>query len=160
MNNEYTNYPNDAMAWVYQADRFFTEEEKQVIKTRISEFINQWDSHGSLVKGTFTLKHDAFIVIFADGEGHPLCGRAQTASITLIKELEKELNIKLMDRMIQSYKDNDQVKLIKLAELKKLYQEGIINDETVVFDNTVINKKDFDSRWETPLKDSWHKRFV
>ncbi|QCX54069.1 ABC transporter ATPase [Elizabethkingia sp. JS20170427COW] len=160
MNNEYINYPDDAMTWVYQSERFFSPEEKEIISQRITDFISQWDSHGSLVKGTFTIKHDAFIVIFADGEGSPLCGRAQSASVTLIKELEKELNLQLMDRMRQSYKDGDQVKLIKLAELKKLYQEGTINDETVVFDNTVINKKDFDSRWETPLKDSWHKRFV
>lgn len=160
MNNEYMQYPDDAMVWVYQADRFFNEEEKQILNDKITEFISQWDSHGSLVKGTYTIKHDSFIVIFADGQGMPLCGRAQTASVNLIKELEKDLNIHLMDRMRQSYKEGDQVKLVKLADLKKLYQDGIINENTLVFDNTVINKKDFDTRWEVSLKDSWHKRFV
>ena len=105
MNNEYIQYPDDAMVWVYQADRFFREEEKEFINQKISDFLSQWDSHGSLVKGTFTLKHDAFLVIFADGEGHALCGRAQTASVNMVKELEKDVGVKLMDRMCQSYRD-------------------------------------------------------
>ena len=71
MNNDYINYPDDAMTWVYQSERFFSPEEKEIITQRITDFISQWDSHGSLVKGTFTIKHDAFIVIFADGERVP-----------------------------------------------------------------------------------------
>jgi hypothetical protein len=160
MNNEYIQYPDDAMVWVYQADRFFREEEKEFINQKISDFLSQWDSHGSLVKGTFTLKHDAFLVIFADGEGHALCGRAQTASVNMVKELEKDLGVKLMDRMCQSYRDGEKVELIKISDLKNLFTEGVIHHETIVFDNTVIHKKDFDTKWETPLKDSWHKRFV
>lgn len=160
MNNDYIQYPGTSMVWVYQSERTFTENEKQHIQNRISEFVNNWDSHGSLVKGTFNIFHDAFIVIFADDQGYPLCGRAQTASVTLIKELEQELGIKLLDRMNQSFMDENGVKLVKLSELKSLYKAGQINDETLVFDNTVINKNDFDNRWKVALKDAWHKRFV
>ncbi|WP_187478317.1 ABC transporter ATPase [Amniculibacterium sp. G2-70] len=160
MNNEYINYPDNAMVWVYNADRFLTADDKQHITTKVQDFIDNWDSHGSLVKGTFTILHDAFLVIFADDQGDPLCGRAQSASVNLVKELEKDLNIKFLDRMRQSFQENNEVKLVKLAELKTLYKDGKINDETLVFDNTVINKKDFDSRWKVALKDSWHKRFV
>ena len=62
--------------------------------------------------------------------------------------------------MCQSYRDGEKVELIKISDLKNLFTEGVIHHETIVFDNTVIHKKDFDTKWETPLKDSWHKRFV
>ncbi len=160
MHNDYINYPDNSMVWVYNADRFFTENDKEQITSIVTDFISTWDSHGNLVKGTFTILHDAFLVIFADDQGMPLCGRAQSASVAMVKEIEQTINIKLLDRMRQSYQEGDQIKLVRIAELKKLYEDGKINDDTTVFDNTVINKKDFDSRWQVALKDSWHKRFV
>jgi hypothetical protein len=40
------------------------------------------------------------------------------------------------------------------------YAEGKIDDETLVFDTLVNNKKDLEEHWLKPLKDSWHRRMV
>lgn len=160
MNNDFNNYPEDSMVWVYQSDHFFTASEKEAIQNKVSNFLQKWDSHGHPVKGSYAIIEDAFIVIAADGQGTQLCGRAQSASIFMITELEQELGIKLLDRTNQTYKSNGTIKFVALNDFKSLYQQGAINEDTLVFDNTVINKKDFDNKWQVALKDSWHKRFV
>lgn len=160
MNNDYIQYPDNAKVWIYQSDRHFNEDEKKHIQIRIDDFIDTWESHGNMVKGTFTILYDAFVVLFVDEQGDTMCGRAQDASVKLMKELEQELELSLLDRMNQSYKEGEKAVLVKLNDFETLYNDNKINDETIVFNNTITTKKEFDTTWELPLKNSWHKQLV
>lgn len=160
MNNEYINYPENAKVWIYQSNTHFDEDEKKHIQISIDDFISSWESHGKMVKGTFTILYDAFIVLFVDEQGDRMCGTAQDNSLKLMKTLEKELEISLLNRMNQSYKNGDKVVLVNIGDFETLYNDNKINNETIVFNNTVTTKKEFDSNWEVPLKNSWHKQLV
>jgi len=143
--NDYIQYPEDA---------------KKHIQISIDDFIATWESHGKMVKGTFTILYDAFIVLFVDEQGDRMCGTAQDNSVKLMKRLEQELEVTLLDRMNQSYKESEKAVLVKLNDFETLYNDNTINDETIVFNNTITTKKEFDTTWEVPLKDSWHKQLV
>jgi hypothetical protein len=39
-------------------------------------------------------------------------------------------------------------------------KEQKITSETIVFNNMVNTKEDFENNWEIPAKQSWHKRFL
>lgn len=77
MNNYYIQYPDNAKVWIYQSDRHFNEDEKKHIQISIDDFIDTWESHGNMVKGTFTILYDAFIVLFVDEQGDTMCGRTR-----------------------------------------------------------------------------------
>lgn len=160
MNNDYINYPDNAKVWIYQSNKYFDEDEKKHIQISIDDFIATWESHGNMVKGTFTILYDAFIVLFVDEQGDRMCGTAQDNSIKLMKKLENELELSLLDRMNQSYKEENKAVLVKLNDFETLYNDNKINDDTIVFNNTITTKKDFDTAWEVPLKNSWHKQLV
>ncbi|NCP46685.1 MAG: ABC transporter ATPase, partial [Flavobacteriales bacterium] len=136
------------------------EDAKKHIQISIDDFIATWESHGKMVKGTFTILYDAFIVLFVDEQGDRMCGTAQDNSVKLMKRLEQELEVTLLDRMNQSYKESEKAVLVKLNDFETLYNDNTINDETIVFNNTITTKKEFDTTWEVPLKDSWHKQLV
>ena len=59
-----------------------------------------------------------------------------------------------------SYLENDEVVAVDRNEFAARYEAGKINDETLVFDNLVKTKADFDAKWQVPLGTSWHKRMV
>jgi hypothetical protein len=158
--NNYIQYPDNAKVWIYQSDTHFNEDEKKHIQISIDDFIATWESHGKMVKGTFTILYDAFIVLFVDEQGDRMCGTAQDNSVKLMKRLEQELEVTLLDRMNQSYKEGEKAVLVKLNDFETLYNDNTINDETIVFNNTITTKKEFDTTWEVPLKDSWHKQLV
>jgi len=62
--------------------------------------------------------------------------------------------------MTFTYKDGETVKAAPRMEFAALYKSGEINNETLVFDNLVKTKGDFDKHWVKPLGESWHKRMV
>ncbi len=81
-------------------------------------------------------------------------------SVYFIKEIENVLQINLFDRLTFAYKDGNEIKTAQRDDFARLFNEGKINYETMVFNNLVKTKKDFDETWLIPLRASWHKRMV
>ena len=156
MNTAYKTYPDTAKVWIYQAAAHLDEDDVNFLKVRIDEFINNWESHGSLLKADFDVLHNLFVVFFVDEQGDTMCGRAQDASIRLMKELEQELELEFLNRMNLSYLKDGKAQVVNMNNFAKLIEEGTIDDNTLVFNNTITTKKEFDTAWTLPLKDSWH----
>ncbi len=160
MEQDYLNYPDNSKVWIYQSSNHFDEDEVAYIKVQIDDFISSWESHGKMVKATFEIVHNLFVVLFVDEEGDRMCGTAQDNSLKLMKRLGEELEVDFLDRMIQSYKSGEQLKVVKMHEFSTLLDDKEIDENTTVYNNMVTTKADFDNNWEVPLKDSWHKQFL
>jgi hypothetical protein len=146
--------------WVFQAEREFTKQEEQLLSDKLNSFVDNWLSHGSLVKGHFKLLHNRFIVFFADEQGEAICGRAVDASVRFIKEMEAQLGIAMLNRSLVAYLDNGKVISCTLNDLSALLEEGKINQDTSMFNNLVASKEDFEKNWVTPLSASWHQNYI
>ncbi|CAL2076941.1 conserved protein of unknown function [Tenacibaculum sp. 190524A02b] len=160
MFTEYTNLPNNARVWIYQADREFTQEEHTHISNKAVEFINNWTRHGDDLKGSFTIKYNQFLVLAVDESFNNVSGCSIDASVRFVQEVEKELNIDLMDKMNVSFKDGENINIVKLSDFQKYAKEQKITPETIVFNNMVNTKEDFETKWEVQAEESWHKRFL
>ena len=147
-------------AWVFQAEREFTNQEEQLFSAKLNTFVDNWLSHGSLVKGHFKILHNRFIVFFADEQGEAMCGRAVDASVRFIKEMEIQLGIAMLNRSLVAYLYNEKVFSCTLNDLSSLLEEGKINQDTVMFNNLVANKQDFEKNWMIPLSISWHQNYI
>lgn len=160
MFTEYKNLPNNSRVWIYQSDRGFTQKEVEFISVKAEDFINQWTRHGDDLKGSFTIKYNQFLVLAVDESFNTISGCSIDSSVRFIQELEKELKLDLMDKMKITFKDNDTINLVKLSDFQKYAKEQKVTSETIVFNNMVSTKADFESNWEIPAKESWHKRFL
>ena len=56
--------------------------------------------------------------------------------------------------------DNENINLVTLSDFQKFAKEQKVTSETIVFNNMVSTKEDFENNWEIPANDSWHKRFL
>jgi hypothetical protein len=65
-----------------------------------------------------------------------------------------------MNRLLFAYKKADEVVVAEKDEFERLVDEGIISDDTVVFDNLVDTVHALNHRWEVPFSRSWHKVLV
>ncbi|WP_428742487.1 ABC transporter ATPase [Tenacibaculum sp.] len=160
MFTEYKKLPQNSRVWVYQSDREFTQEEIEHISAKALIFIDNWTRHGDDLKGSFTIKYNQFLVLGVDENFNNVSGCSIDASVRFIQELEKELNLDLMDKMNISFKDGENINIVKLTEFQNFAKEQKITSETVVFNNMVNTKKDFETKWEVPAKQSWHARFL
>ena len=160
MFTEYKNLPNNSRVWIYQSDREFKEKEIAFISEKAEEFINQWTRHGDDLKGSFTIKYNQFLVLAVDESFNNVSGCSIDASVRFVKGLEHELKLDLMNKMNVTFKNNDTINLVNLAAFQKFAKDGKIGQETIVFNNMVNTKEDFENNWEVPAKKSWHKRFL
>ncbi|WP_299135795.1 ABC transporter ATPase [uncultured Tenacibaculum sp.] len=160
MFTEYKNLPDHSRVWIYQADREFTQEEIELISAKALLFIDNWTRHGDDLKGSFTIKYSQFLVLAVDEGFNNVSGCSIDSSVHFVQEIEKELNIDLMDKMNISFKDGENINIVKLSDFKKFVGDKKITSNTIVFNNMINTKEDFETKWEVPANESWHKRFL
>ncbi len=156
----YINFSDDSKVWIYQSNRAFTAIEKASLKEEIHAFANQWVSHSQELVAFGMLMHNQFIVLMVDETNAGASGCSIDKSVHFIKAVEQKYQVKMFDRMTFAYIDGELVKTMSKEEMKVWYQKGILNDETMVFNNLVKNRAEFEQGWVVPLGESWHKRFV
>lgn len=152
--------PEDARIWIYQADRSLTEEEITGIKDRLDMFLNQWTVHGSNLRAGYEIRYKRFLVIGLDQNVNSASGCSIDASVHFIQQLEKEYNVILLDKMNVSYRQGDFIAYKPLADFKKMAKERAVSQNTIVFNNLVNTKEEYENYWEVPARDSWHARFM
>lgn len=160
MYTAYNNLPNNSRVWIYQSDREFRPDEIAFITQKATEFINNWTRHGDDLKGSFTIKYNQFLVLAVDQNFNNVSGCSIDASVRFIKQLEDALKVDLMDKMNITFKDGENINLIKLPQFQEFVKTKKINEHTIVFNNLVATKEDFENNWEVAAKKSWHKRFL
>lgn len=160
MFTHYKNLPNNSRIWIYQSDREFTEKEIEFISDKAEDFINQWTRHGDDLKGSFTIKYSQFLVLAVDESFNNVSGCSIDSSVRFVQQLQTELQLDLMDKMNISFKDKDTINVVKLPDFQRFAKAQKITSTTIVFNNMIDTKEDFENKWEVAASKSWHKRFL
>ncbi|GAB5551239.1 MAG: hypothetical protein Sapg2KO_08300 [Saprospiraceae bacterium] len=157
---QYGVLPDTTRVWIYQSNRPFTAEESKEITLMAQQFAQRWVSHSQQLKAYATLLHDRFLILMVDESNAGASGCSIDSSVAFVKALQAQYEVNFFDRMRFSFKDGDEVKTLSRADFSQWYQNGKINDQTMVFDTLVKNKAELDQNFVRPLKESWHARMV
>jgi ABC-type uncharacterized transport system ATPase subunit len=152
--------PPSTRVWVYASNQPFKADDAPAVRAKIQDFAQQWVSHNRQLRSIGDLVHDRFVVLMVDESQAGASGCSIDKSVYFLKSLQAAYGVDLFDRMQFSYLDGETVKTVNRDAFAQLYQEGQINDDTLVFDPLVNNKADFDAAFVKPLGQSWHKRMV
>ena len=157
---EFSQLPDTARIWIYQSNRSFTEEEQKEIEQGLSDFLRQWTAHGSDLHAGFEIKYKRFIIIGLDQASASASGCSIDASVHYIQHLEQKYDVTLLDRMNVSFKQGEHIAYKPLQDFKKMAKAKSVSKNTIVFNNLVATKLEYDENWEVPASESWHARFV
>lgn len=147
--------PDDARVWVYQSNREFTTEEEDQITILTKEFLNSWTAHNQELKASFEIRYHIFLILMIDGKHALASGCSIDKSIHFIQNIEKQFSISLLDRQIFALKEDGKINLMKRKDFEKMIEKEITL-ETIVFNNLVQTKQELNSKWEIPIRESWH----
>ena len=153
---DYKELPDHAKVWVYQADRTLSKGEVLQISSKIDDFISTWASHGTDLRASIELFHDRFLVVMVDEEQAMASGCSIDKSVALVKELENDYSINFLNRLLVAWRQDDEIESCPLDQFERKLQAGEIKADTIVFNNLVSTKAEFETKWEVPVKDSWH----
>ena len=156
----FTDLPDQARVWIYQASRPFSKEEKADITREIEAFLKQWAAHGSDLVTSYEIPYDRFIVIGLNEEVQCATGCSIDSSVHFIQTLESQYQIELLDKMNVTHKEGDKLLYTPLKEFRSLAKKRKISSSTIVFNNLVVDKAEYTSHWEVPAGQSWHSRFI
>ncbi|WP_010182237.1 hypothetical protein [Aquimarina agarilytica] len=146
--------------WIYQANRSFSTDELIEITRKLDEFISGWAAHGSNLKAGYDIKYNRFITIAVDNDHHSASGCSIDASVHFIQQLEKDYNVDLLDKMNVSFKNGEFVAYKNLIDFRKMVKNRSVSATTIVFNNLVTTKGEYETDWEVPMTESWHSRFL
>ncbi len=146
--------------WIYQSSTIFTSNQKNHIEQKLHDFVSNWSSHGDVVNGSFEIIEERFIIVFANEEEVMVSGCSIDSSVKIIKELEQELGLSLLDKSNIAFQQAiGEIKLYQLSQIPEAVNSGEINLESIVFNNAISNGLDFESSWKVKAKDTWVKRY-
>ena len=163
MNLEYRSlldpsFDDSSRVWIYQSPRLFSLSEALQIETLLDEFVGQWKTHGTPVKGAAHLFFGLFIILLADETATGVSGCSTDSSVRLIKDIEQTFRVQLFDRTMLAFVLQDKVQLLPMAQLTYSFNNGFISADTLYFNNTILTRKELMERWIVPVSASWLNR--
>jgi hypothetical protein len=152
--------PLHSRIWMYQADRKFSSEEKEFIFLQLTQFCQQWNTHGTSMPTSFDIKFDQIILLAVDETHLSASGCSIDSSVRAIRQIEEQLNINLLDQGKISYLNpNEELEVTSAFAVKSKIQEGAIVAETPII-NPLVNKiEDLSSHWKIQANESWLKKY-
>ena len=150
----------ESRVWVFQSNRFLAAEEQDSIDAHLKSYIEQWSTHGAQMHASHLLLHYCFVVIAADEQKQAASGCSIDSFTALFKKFGEQYNLSFFDRFSVAHKSNSEVVVSALDDFKMLINEGLVTENTIVFNNLIALKEELLNKWELPLKESWQKRYL
>ena len=112
--------PDEARVWIYATNRHLSDKEVIAIEQELIAFLTQWTAHQQALEASFSIPYNNFIVIGLNENKNLASGCSIDASVHFLKQLVRKFKVDLFDRMLITYKKDDQIKHLALLILKYL----------------------------------------
>jgi hypothetical protein len=149
------DFADNSRVWIYQSNRIFFMQEALEIEPMLQQFVQEWKSHGTPVKGYANLFFGRFIILMADENATGVSGCSTDSSVRLIKEIEKKFAVNMFDRQMLTFYMKNKVEQLPLSQLNYGIENGFIKSDTLYFDNTILTKNALENNWITEVMNTW-----
>jgi len=148
------NLTAEAKVIIYPGGRKFFPKEMPVIREKLDSFCSNLNG----IEIGYEIKYDRFL-IFMISETTPLDLDNQNLLVEFVMSLEKTFDISLLDKVNVCFKQGQYVQLKEIPAFKSLIKNKGVSKKTIVFDNMLNTKFEYDSSWEVPAGESWLAHF-
>lgn len=165
MNIPFEMMPDDSRIWIYQADRQLSEKESEFVKENTDAFLNEWAAHGAGLNASSTILYNQFLVIAVDEDVVKASGCSIDKQMHFVQAVGKELLVNFMDRSIIAFlgqkelTEKGEIFTSTMSDIKKYVADGVINTETLTFNNLIETKAQLKNKWIVSANESWLKRY-
>ena len=148
--------PDEAFAWVFGITPPLDESKEARLLRRVDDFLANWSAHGSPINGARDVIEGSFLLIAADPDCER-CGSSIDAIFRLVRQIERELGVSMMDPNRIFYRHGDgRIGSMTRADFR---ERG--DAHTIVFDTTAPTLGDVrNGGWERKAELSWHRDLV
>jgi len=150
----------DARIWIYGFTHSLNRRQSDTVHEIFKRFIAGWFSHGNKVAGAYTLLNDRFLVLCISQQS-VISGCSIGASVNVLKDLHRDHALDALNVDLIYFKSDDAIQIASRYELQNLYDQGVIDDNTIVFDTAIETLGDLrNGFFEKRIKHSWHRTLI
>jgi len=146
--------------WIYTISQLLPEEQLNALKQRCQDFVSTWTAHEVSLDASFELYKNRLLIFKVNEANYNASGCSIDKQVRLVKELEQQFSVELLNRLLVAYEKNGEVAVVKTSEIAGLLNDGSINEHTLVFDNTISQSTDLTTNWKKPLKETYLSRYL
>lgn len=155
MITQYTNLSPQAKVYLYPSSRKFYPNELEELNAKMKAFCSTWSKFST----SFKIEYNRFLIFFIS-EDAVVSTKLLDDLALFIMELEKEYDIMLLDKVNVCFKQGQFVQYQEMKRFRELIKKKSISKKTIVFNNFIQTKYDFENEWEIPITDSWLSHLV
>jgi hypothetical protein len=146
--------------WIYTLSKQLSAEQEIELATRCQNFASSWTAHDVSLDASYELYKHRLLIFKVDEANYNASGCSIDKQLRLVKELEQEFSLELLNRLLVAYETNDQVNVVKNNRIAELLENSIITADTLVFDNTITDAEDLKTNWKKPLSQTYLAKYL
>ena len=146
--------------WIYTLSKQLSAEQEIELATRCQNFVSSWTAHDVSLDASYELYKHRLLIFKVDEANYNASGCSIDKQLRLVKELEEEFSVELLNRLLVAYETNDQINVAKNNRIAELLENGIITANTLVFDNTITDAEDLKTNWKKPLSQTYLAKYL
>lgn len=144
-----------AHVWIFGISPALDAAKSDQLLDQVDGFLESWHAHNVPITGARDLVEGSFLVVAAD-EHREKSGCSIDRMFGLLRSLERELSVTILDSGRVFYRDADGVRAVPRGAFR-----NSATAETPVFDTTAERLGELRSgQWERRAADSWHKQLL
>jgi hypothetical protein len=147
----------DERIWIYTLSKELGSEQLIDFKNRCQNFVSTWTAHDVSLDASFELYENRLLIFKVNEDKYNASGCSIDKQVRFVKELEQAFSFELLNRLLVSYLNaENKIEVVKASQIKELLDSKIINEYTLVFNNTITQSSDLLVNWKQPL----HKTYL
>ena len=156
---EFDKISSHSPIWIFQCNKMLDSSLISQIEFDVKNFLNNWTSHNLEMKSSYKILHRLFLIISVENNFSNPSGCSIDKLINFVKNINQIYNIDFLNRLNVSFRHENKIKVVELIEFKNLILNGIIDSDTIVFNNMIHTKAELNENWETKVSESWYKKY-
>lgn len=154
---EFDNISDSARIWVFGTSECLSQNEKVDAEEFLKDFVENWTSHDNSLLGSFQVLHSRFIVLAIDETHKAASGCSIDKSVRAITELGAKIQKDFTNKALVYIQNQTEIQVIKLQEINNAISEGVLEENTAIFDLLIHQKSQLATEFVKPAKETWLK---
>ena len=157
----FASLPDDARLWVFAAAAPLDDGAEHRLLDAVDRFLDGWAAHGHPLRAAREWRDGRFLAVGVDQSTAGASGCSIDGLYRALRALEPQLGTTLLGGGRVFWRDaQGAVRGAERGDFADLAAREPGGDATPVFDTTVATAGDWRTRFERPLRDSWHAQLL